>query len=1451
LARKLPLVFEENRGQAEADVRFLAHTPAGELRFTADQVLLPCSASGQPVALKIREAGPAHLLAEKPTGGFANYYPDKDRSHWIEHVPLNNQIRFQQAAPGVDLLFHGETGSLEYDLEVAPGGDPTAVALELEGEGSFQLKSDGSATIQMANGCQSLHLLAPSAFQTVDGHTVKVSSRFTLDEAGRLAFAVPDYNPQLPLTIDPVVSSTNAFGFNNNTTVSALQIDAAGNLILTGQTFASNYPVAGGGVGSIGTSASEQVFVTKLDPTGTQILYSTYIPAPGFSTATAIALDASGNAYVSGIAGASGFPTTSSNLGTCSSFCNNGFVAKFDSNGSMVYSTLVGSGQQLPRAITVDGAGNAYIAGNSADNGLQTVNAFQPNFGGQQCTSCGNAFFGELNPTGTAWVFSSYFTGDGPVGPASATSIARDSKGNIYLAGNGATVPLNGSFQYGTGGSFVAEFAPDGKTLLFSTLLGGNTFQTDTVAGLQIGPDGTIYVASSQIAQDFPYTVNAYRHPIYQIGYAESRQYIFAVAINPAHSGYTWSTYLGQGNVASTAIDTSGNFYVTRSFSQGSVLLKNALAADTTIGSYILELDPTGALVMATGVGGMNVGQFPSAMAVDSSSNIYIAGTAGSTNIATSNTVIDPISVGTGTSYTDQSYLSGFSFFVAKISPANQPQVSLSYAGPVLALQNAGSADLHISSIQTGSTITSMGSTCGSTLVAGTECYLTPTATSASGTLTINSDAQPASQTYNPTGLSNSVGPVVLVDASRLNFPPQQNSTTSAGLPLVITNVGSAPVALTSILTFGYFTQTNNCPGTLAPQSSCTAMVTVSPTTNGTGTSDIGVVYGNGVRSDVYANFMQNPTDGPLLLSSDGYGLAYGNVLVGTTSIVRTVTVTNSGTSAVTVNSPTISGDGASSFTVTDNTCSGIQLQPKASCVMAVNFQPTAVGRIAVPMVITGGSSSQTIYLVGTGFVPPSLSITPSSADLGSLVLGSSATQVFQVSNSTASSIEMTSITAGMADGSPTPDFSQENTCAATLAPQATCTITVTFTPSVAGTRNGAIHLLINSITNQSVSITGTGLPIFAVSSSSLIFSPTPVGSSSLQSVTLTNQSSSAQGFALNLTAPFAINSTTCISPLAAGAQCSVSISFQPTSAGAQTSTLTVTPAASFAPETISLGGIGGVPGLVLSSSSITFPGTVEGVASGVQTVTLTNPGNAPLTSILLAVSGVNAADFTTTNNCGSTVAAGQTCSLSVVFKPSLAGSESATLTVTGNAASSPLFVGLTGTGSAPGFSLGTSSTSATANSGGPATYNLTIQADPGFTGATTLSCAGLPVYATCSFAPATLTFPGSGTSVLTITTSQIQNAAGAIPAIARFEIVSLAGIFLLPLARRRSFRLLCGLLIASILVGLSGCSSSRSSGTSSTSPVTNSTPQGTYTFSVVGSSGSLSHSISLTLTVR
>jgi hypothetical protein len=1191
----LPLTFEENRGQADPRVLYLSHSQDGAIFFTRDQVVLPCTGRETGVALTIEAAGNAGISvrANQPTGGVANYYKGQKRSEWIESIPLEQQIRYEHVADGIDLVFHGKDGKLEYDVEVAAGADPTAVSLGLYSGLKFALRPDGSAVMEQVDGrsCEGLRFRPPVAYQTIAGKRVVVNVVFALDEAGRLGFSVRDYDRDLPLTIDPVVAYTKIIGVNNSTSVAALAVDASGDVFLAGSTMASNYPVVGGS-GSIGSSGSEQVYVTKLDPTGSQILYSTYLPAAGFNSATAIALDSQGNAYVAGINQDPNFPTTSHNLGTCTpTFCNNGFVVKVNGSGGIVYSTQIGSGQQLPRGIVVDEGGNAYIAGSSVDAGLPAVNAFQGNGLSGACTNCGGPFFAKLNPTGTAFVFASYFYASG-FEQTYASAIALDAKGNIYLAGPGTCVPLKGSLQNGIGGSFAAEFGPDGKTLIFSTLLGGTTIQTDYLTGMQVGPDGTIYLAGAQIAQDFPYTSNAFLHPIYPIGYAQSKTYIDAVAINPGHTGYTYATYLGQGWVTSTAVDAKGDFFIGGTFSLGSIPLKNALVSDVAVGAYILELDPTGSLVNSTAFGGYDVPQPPTGMAVDADGNIYVAGApsiGGNINIPSAS-LLDPISVGTGSNYSDQMKLGAntsfinYSTFVAKISPANEPQISLSYQGPVLELRNVGSADLLISSIQLSGGFTNANSTCGSTVAAGTACFLTPsdaTGKTANGTITINSDASPASQSFTPLPLraGNPINSSIFIDTSQMNFPPQQNGGVSAARPLRIWNTGLASTTIQSILPFGYFQQTNDC-STLAPQTFCTVQVSVAPVSGGTGSTDIGILYGNSGRTDVSGFFQQNPTDGPLLLSADSYGLNYGNILVGQSSVIRTLTVTNSGNSPVSVADPAITGTGAASFLIAANSCSGILLQPQQSCVVSVQFQSSSTGRIAVPMTIFGGGYSNTAYLVGTGVTTPSVSVVSTSGGLGNVVVGYSASQVFQVTNTGAANETVSNIVATLADASFSTEYSEQDTCQAALAPQATCSITVIFTPQSVGTRNGLLNFSVNGGTvSQSIPLTAAGITAFSASPGSVDFGTLLAGGPGASvSITLTNQSAISQPFTAAVGNAFQLDSGSCVSPLAAGAQCVATVSFQPASVGPQQSALTVSFTNSPAPLLITLTGVGGIP---------------------------------------------------------------------------------------------------------------------------------------------------------------------------------------------------------------------------------------------------------------------------------
>lgn len=1451
----LPLAFEANRGQAPAEIAYLAHAAEGVMRFSRDRVEIPC-ANGSEVALRVAGASSPTLRAESPTGGRVNYYPGSDRSKWIEGVPLEGRLRYEQISPGVDVLFHGQDGRLEYDVEVAPGAQFSSVAFEPSAGMSFAVQPDGSAELKVGAGSHcgaaGIQLLAPVAYQEIEGRRQEIRAAFRVDERGRLGFVVPQYDHSRVLTIDPVVAYTKMIDVNNNTSIKALQVDASGDVFIAGGTSATNFPVVNG---TSYTGLNDQVYVAELDPTGTNVLFSTYFPAGDFSYASALAVDAAGNIYVAGVATIANIPMTSQNLGVCSTFCNTGFAVKFSSSGTLVYSTMLGTEQQLPKAVAVDAGGNLYIAG-STDTGLQAVN-------GYQTAPSGGAFFGKLNPTGTAWVFSSYFWAPGGANETYATGVTLDTAGDIYITGVGTDVPLRNPLQIGVGDGFVAEFGPDGKSLLFSTLIGGTDITAGSGFGVQVGKDGTIYVAGSEADQDFPYTPAAFAHPTYPTGYT-GIEYMFAAGINPAHTAFSYSGYLGQGWVNATAMDSQGNFYIAGSANAGTIPLKNAVAADVVNSGFVVELDPLGNVLMGTALGGHNSTQVPNAMAVDGSGNIYVGGTPGTTIPNTSaGGLQDPINVGTGAAYTQQLPLGtvtanyGYSTFIAKIAPANQPQISLSYRGPVLELRDAGSADLHISGIQLSSG--QANSTCGATVAAGTSCFLTPTDSAGdtvSTTITINSDAQPGSQAFtpywpanaNPTGLK--VPGTLYYDTTQLYFPPQANGTTSTPHPLKIWNVGATSVVINNVLTFGYFQQTNNC-GTLAPQTYCTAEITVSPVSTSTGGGsnivDIGIVHDTNFRDDAYARFTQNPIDGPLLLSASSVG--FGSELLNQQSVIHTITVTNSSNSPVSVGDPTLGGSNTASFAVQGNTCSGVMLQPQASCVVSVTFQPAAAGYLYTPLTIAAGGVTDSVSLTGTGVTAPSVAITPGSFNFNGVFLGQTAQQVFTVQNNGTASATVANVVAAMADATASADYAEQNTCQGALAAGATCTVTVTVAPQTTGARNGTLSMTVNGgITTLTASLGATGVFPVSASPSAVSFGQVPDGTTSSQTITLTNATAVSQSVTVTTGAPFQIASNNC-GTMSPGGQCSVSVNFSPQTSGLQTGPVTVAVAGIPATLGIAASGTGTAPIASLSSSSVSFGNQTVGVASSAQTVTLTNSGNALLSGIALAVNGTNAGDFTTSGNCGSTLAPGASCSIGVVFKPSSTAGESASLSVASNAAASPQVVQLAGTGVPPDFAPTAAAASAAVSGGGTASYSLSFPST--MTGTVSLACNGLPLYAACSFSPATVTLSTTtaASSTLSVTTTATQTAA-----LSRRELpgIAIAGLMLLCSSlgrRRRITRALLSLAgVAVMLCGMTGCSGS-SSGGSTSGPHT--VAPGSYAINVVATSGTVSHSLALTLNVQ
>jgi hypothetical protein len=452
-----------------------------------------------------------------------------------------------------------------------------------------------------------------------------------------------------------------------------------------------------------------------------------------------------------------------------------------------------------------------------------------------------------------------------------------------------------------------------------------------------------------------------------------------------------------------------------------------------------------------------------------------------------------------------------------------------------------------------------------------------------------------------------------------------------------------------------------------------------------------------------------------------------------------------------------------------------------------------------------------------------------------------------------------------------------QSTCstAASVVPAGNCHVAVKFAPTATGAVAGALTLADNTPNSpQSVALSGTGTaPGVSLTPSSLTFGATVVGQTSAPlSVTLTNTGTSNLTISnLTVSGDYALNAagTTCstASPVAATGSCLISVTFTPAAAGTRNGTVTISDNASGGGQLVALTGTSATTaGVQLSPASLSFAGQATGTKSSAQTVTLTNTGGTALSISSITIGGAEAGEFAETNDCGTTLASGASCTISVTFAPTAGGTVTATLAVGDSAGSSPQVVSLSGSGIAPDFALSISPGSRTVSRGSTATYTLQVAPEGGFTGTVTLLCASVPLTMNCTLDPPSVTVDSTSAASATLsiaTTAPSEtlplapDTPGIPPAALWLALLALSGTIALAMTRRlqpRAARIRLIATFAALLLSVVFWASCGGGGT--TIPATQTaqsggTTQGTYTLTVTATSGSLSHSTTLNLTVN
>ncbi|MGA2923844.1 MAG: SBBP repeat-containing protein, partial [Candidatus Sulfotelmatobacter sp.] len=344
-----PLTFEANQGQSAPQVKFLSRGKGYKAFLTAGGIVLslrpnqpgPVKSASNATAsskshlpntiLQFRLIGAAQnpaILGEGPLPGRVNYFIGRDPAKWHTNIPTYTSVRYRNVYPGIDLVYYGSHQQLEYDLAVAPGADPSRIQFEITGASHTKLDVEGNLVLQTSSG--ELHFQSPVIYQEAGGVRVPVSGSYVMNDSTHIAFHVAQYDASRQLVFDPVLVYSTYLGGSGDDEPSGIAVDSTGSVYLAGTTDSTDFPLAV--LGSL-SSPSTHVFVAKLDPTGSNLVYADYIGGNSGDYGYALALDSVNDVYVTGSTASSDFPLVNPYQGTYpGSF--NGFLTKVAADGS-------------------------------------------------------------------------------------------------------------------------------------------------------------------------------------------------------------------------------------------------------------------------------------------------------------------------------------------------------------------------------------------------------------------------------------------------------------------------------------------------------------------------------------------------------------------------------------------------------------------------------------------------------------------------------------------------------------------------------------------------------------------------------------------------------------------------------------------------------------------------------------------------------------------------------------------------------------------------------------------------------------------------------------------------------------------------------------------------------------------------------------------------------------
>lgn len=668
---RLPLSFEANQGQTDSQVKFLSRGPGYNLFLTLTGGVI--SLKDKVVKMELVGANQAPLVTGvDELEGKANYFIGDNPTKWQTNVSTYSKVEYQDVYPGINLIYYGNQQQLEYDFVVAPGADPQIILLDFEGAGRIESDVKGNIVLSLAG--EQITLQKPFIYQEIGDVRKEIAGGYAFKDERQIGFQIDEYDLTRPLIIDPIllIYSTYLGGSGQEAGESDIAVDNTGSVYLTSTTNSTDFPTVNPIQSNYG-GGTWDVYVTKIDPTGSALVYSTYLGGNDVDTGKGIAADGYGNVYVTGFTASSNFPTANAVQPT-KDCRGDAFVTKLDPTGSaLVYSScLGGSSADTGMAIALDINNNVYLTGRTKSFDFPTVNALQPEFHG----GSSDVFVIKLNNAGSAFIYSTYLGGGGQ---DMGWGITTDSVGNAYVTGTTQTrsglpptvndFPVANAFQPLYGGvqdAFVTKLGPTGSSFVYSTYLGGSDY--DGGFGIAVDAGNNVHLTGFTYSLDFP-TTNAI-----QTAYGGGTGDAFVTKMNSLGSALVYSTYLGgvyQEMGSSIALDSSGNAYVAGNTMPDTVFPRDRIGpVGVTISVLVAKLNSSGTILFNSSAIGGSSFDLAWGIGVDADGNAYVAGTTESIDFPTAS----PVQPTYGGGAAD-------AFVLKLFAPPNQPP-TVSSGGP-------------------------------------------------------------------------------------------------------------------------------------------------------------------------------------------------------------------------------------------------------------------------------------------------------------------------------------------------------------------------------------------------------------------------------------------------------------------------------------------------------------------------------------------------------------------------------------------------------------------------------------------------------------------------------------------------------------------------------------------------------------------------------------------------